>query len=297
MTQPTAYGSPLVTGEAVALEIRTAGIGSRGIAVVIDFAVQFAAFFVLAFFIAAVGATADSAAGLTIVLVFYVLVVLGYPVALESLWQGRTLGKAAMGLRVVRDDGGPIRFRHAFVRGLVGVVIERPGALFGLPALFCMLFNQRSKRLGDLAAGTVVVQDRVPAHVGDPVSMPPWLSGWAQSLDLARIDDAIAMRVRQFLSRAQQLAPGVREQMGAQLANEVAARTSLPPQGTPAWAYLAAVLAERRRRELLRSPPPAVAPPRPLPPPPAPPSTPAPPPPAAAPSEDDEPRGGFAPPR
>lgn len=251
MTNAPRYGEPLVTGEAVAVEIRTAGIGSRAVAVVIDFAVQFALLLLLIFFVDRLGSSMDSAGAITFLLISYVLLVLGYPVGFETLWRGRTPGKAALGLRVTRDDGGPIRFRHAFVRGLVGVVVERPGFFF-LPALLCMLINSRSKRLGDLAAGTVVVQERVPARVASPTQMPPPLAGWAATLDLTGIDDRLAWEVRQFLSRAAQLRPAVRDQMAARLVAEVATRTSPPPPGAPGWAYLSAVLAERRRRELER---------------------------------------------
>jgi hypothetical protein len=208
-----------------------------------------------------------------------------------------------MGLRVVRDDGGPIRFRHAFVRGLVGVVVDRPGLSIGLLALVPMLFGARSKRLGDLAAGTLVVQERVPSRVGAPAEMPPALAGWAAALDLSRVDDALALQTRQFLGRSPQLAAWTREQMGSALVQEVVRRTAAPPPaGVPGWAYLTAVLAERRRRELLRldagpawPPPTAAASPPPAPPASVPPATaqPSGPPPVATPTT---PPGPFAPP-
>ena len=252
MTHPPAYDEQLVTGEAVALNIRTAGIGSRGVAVALDFMLQIGIGLLLVWLVENLGASMDSAAAITMVLVAYVVLVLGYPVGFETLWRGRTPGKAALGLRVVRDDGGPIRFRHAFVRGLVGVVLERPGALFFLPALVCMLVNKRSKRLGDLAGGTVVMQERVPSKVAAPPPMPPALASWAATLDLTRVDDRLAHEVRQFLARAGQLAPSVRDAMAAQLVAETASRTAPPPAGVPEWAYLSAVLAERRRRDLER---------------------------------------------
>ena len=58
-----------------------------------------------------------------------VLVFAGYPILMEWLTRGRTLGKIWLGLRVVRDDGGPIGFRQALVRGLAGLLIEKPGLL------------------------------------------------------------------------------------------------------------------------------------------------------------------------
>lgn len=264
MTHSTAYGEPIVTGEAVAVALRPAGIGSRGIALVIDQATQLALLLLLLWAAASIGETADTAAAAALVLSLFVGVTLGYPVGFETLWRGRTPGKAAMGLRVVRDDGGPIRFRQAFVRGLVGVVIDRPGLSGGLLALVPMLATARSKRLGDLAAGTLVVQERVPAKIPPPPQMPPPLAGWAAGLDLTQVTDDLALELRHFLARAGQLAPWARDEMGHRLQQELLARTGPPPANTPAWAYFAAVLAERRRREIERltpaarvTPPPA----------------------------------------
>jgi uncharacterized RDD family membrane protein YckC len=144
VTQSTAYGEPIVTGEAVAVALRPAGIGSRGIALVIDQAAQLALLLLLVWAATSIGETADTAAAAALILSLFVGVILGYPVGFEALWRGRTPGKAAMGLRVVRDDGGPIRFRHAFVRGLVGVVVDRPGLSVGLLALVPMLATARS---------------------------------------------------------------------------------------------------------------------------------------------------------
>ena len=82
------------------------------------------------------------------------------PTTLETLTRGQSLGKLALGLRTVRDDAGPISFQHAFVRALVGVV--EIWVFTGVPAFFCALVTPRGKRLGDFAAGTYVVRERVP---------------------------------------------------------------------------------------------------------------------------------------
>jgi uncharacterized RDD family membrane protein YckC len=242
--------SQIVTGEVVALDIRVARLGSRGVATLLDLVVQITIFVGLISVLTAADLRLDEAAVAAVALLLYVLVFLGYPVGLESLWRGKTLGKAAMGLRVVRDDGGPIRFRHALVRGLVGVFLERPGMTFGIAAIVSSLVSAHSKRLGDLAAGTVVVQERVPVRYSQGIPMPPPLIPWAQSLDLSRLPDDLALAVRQFLDRAPQLKPAAREQVGHSLTSAVlAAVTPAPPSGTPGWAILSAVLAERRRRE------------------------------------------------
>jgi hypothetical protein len=152
----------------------------------------------------------------------------------------------------VRDDGGPIRFRHALVRGLVGVVVDRPGISSGLLALIPMLATKRSKRLGDLAAGTVVVQDRVPSRVAPAAVVPSELAGWAGGLDLTGVNDALALDIRHFLARAAQLTPAIRDEMGNRLLGQVGALVGPLPSGMPAGLYLQAVLAERTRRETLR---------------------------------------------
>jgi uncharacterized RDD family membrane protein YckC len=255
--------SDVVTGEAVALDLRTAELPSRIVAAIIDFFVMLASVNVLAI---ALGDSLSSpgidqalAAALSIILV--VAVFLGYPVVFETLSRGRTLGKMAMGLRVVRDDGGPITLRHAMVRGLVGLTLERPGLFllgFG-PAVgmvVCMC-SSRGKRIGDMAAGTMVLQERVSLPPPWMPVMPPPLAAWATTVDLTGLDDSLALPVRQFLGRTGELDPVARETLGQLLAREVGERTTPgPPPGTPGWAYLFAVVAERRRREQLRAGPP-----------------------------------------
>jgi uncharacterized RDD family membrane protein YckC len=252
VTEQPLYGGPIVTGEAVAVELRPAGIGSRGVALIVDLVIQVALGVLLVLVATGIGGTLESAAAQAVFLTAFVAIVLGYPVGLETFWRGRTVGKLVMGLRVTRDDGGPIRFRHAFVRGLVGVIIDRPGISAGLLALVPMLFSARSKRLGDMAAGTIVVQERVPAKVAPPPAMPPQLAAWAAGLDLSRVTDDLALEIRHFLARAGQLAPWARDEMGARLLAELSKRTPAPPAGTPPWVYFSAVLAERRSREIQR---------------------------------------------
>jgi uncharacterized RDD family membrane protein YckC len=236
----------IVTGEAVAVDLRFASIGSRALAALID--IVFVTLLELAALIPLIFGAGNSDALAATVLVAVVGVALGYPVGFETLWRGRTPGKAIMGLRVVRDDGGPIRFRHALVRGLLGVVVEKPGFSYGLLALIPMIFTSRSKRLGDLFAGTIVLQERVPGRIAPPAAMPPALAGWAAGLDLAAVDDWLAMRLRQFLSRAGQLTPAARDGLERQLADEIVAKVGPAPPGAPAWALISAILAERRRR-------------------------------------------------
>lgn len=240
----------LVTGEAVAVDLPTAGIASRGLAAIVDLFTMYAALLLVTLLIAALGSSTDPATWVTVLLVAYVGVLLGYPVGMETLWRGRTLGKALMGLRVVRDDGGPIRFRHAFVRGLLGLFFERPGITVGLAALLPMLFTRSSKRCGDLLAGTIVVRDRVAVRMDRPVVMPAPLASWASALDLSGVSDELSGRARAYLARAASLSPGARQGFESALAGEITALVGPPPSDAPSWAVIAAVVAERRERAL-----------------------------------------------
>jgi len=253
----------LVSGEAVELDIRVARAGSRVPALLIDIVVQLILFYalmvvstVLLFLLSAL-LLPDAVLFGGVVTVNVVVVLIGYPAALETLTRGRTVGKLAMGLRVVRDDGGPIRFRQAMTRALVGATLEWPGLILPpltwVASLWTMIANPHGKRLGDLAAGTIVIHERTPAGWGWVPVMPPHLVGWARTLDLAGLDDDLALAVRHFLARNRQLKEPARSRLGFALAQQVAAVPNPPaPPGTPGWAYLAAVLAERHRRSSAR---------------------------------------------
>lgn len=239
----------LVTGEAVVLDLRLAGVPSRVLAAIVDVTVQGLALVALTLPLGAVLAGGSSAAGAGVMILVTVIVMLGYPVLMETLVAGRTLGKMALGLRVVRDDGGPIGFRHAITRGLIGLFVEKPGFTWGAAGLITALLNDKGKRLGDLAAGTVVVQERVVHQRGDDVVMPPPLAAWASTLDLARLPDDLAESARSYLGRYSSLTPASQAEHGTRIASAIAAVVlPPPPAGIPAWAYLSAVLAERRRR-------------------------------------------------
>jgi uncharacterized RDD family membrane protein YckC len=243
----------LVTGDAVVLELRLARLASRGLGFAIDLLIQFAVLALCALLVSLAGVH-DAALAAAILLSLLVLVRVGYPVLFETLSRGRTPGKAAFGLRVVRDDGGPIRFRHALARGLAGAVVDfGPVAAWSVVALTVSLCSAKSKRVGDFLAGTVVIQERTPVTGAPDIAMPPALATWAAQLDLSGLRDDLALAVRQYLARYPDLRPDVRDTLGYQLVQEVAGHigAGLPP-GVPPWAYLMAVLAERRNR--VRSP-------------------------------------------
>ncbi|MGW0149553.1 RDD family protein [Streptomyces sp. NPDC003333] len=245
--------SELVTGEAVALELRPAKLPSRALAVLLDLVVAVVAYIVVTIGVVAATASLDEAAQAALSVGLFVLLLVGGPIAVETLSHGRSLGKLACGLRVVRDDGGPIRFRHALVRGLIGVIEIL--LTLGVVAVIASLVSARGRRLGDVFAGTLVVRERVPAApTGFVPPPPPWLAGRFSALDLSAVPDGLWLSVRQYLTRMQTLDPQVGWSMAQRLATEVAGRTGAPvPPGVPPAAYLAAVLHERQTREARRA--------------------------------------------
>lgn len=241
----------LVTGEAVALDLRPASFASRALAILLDLLIIVVLAWFVGFLVISLAFTLDEAAGTALLLVTSVSILVGLPVTVETLTRGRSLGKLAAGLRVVRDDGGPIRFRHALIRGLLGVLEFYIS--YGSIPLIVSLANKRGKRVGDLLAGTYVVRVRGGQPLPPPVGMPPELAAWALRSDIGRMPDRLAMAVRQFLARAEALHPTSRQRLGVGLATQVARYVAPPPPGgVYPERFLAAVMAERRRRDLDR---------------------------------------------
>jgi uncharacterized RDD family membrane protein YckC len=248
-----ASGGQIVTGEAVALDLQPATFASRAVSGVLDLMVQGVGLVVVLYVGSKVAFGLDDAAGAALILLSTVAVVVGYPLVMETLTRGRTLGKMAMGLRTVRDDGGPIRFRHALVRGAIGMVEIL--MTFGVVACIASLVSARGRRLGDVFAGTLVVRERIPVGGTGSVPLPPpWLAGRFSGLDLSAVPDALWLAVRQYLTRMGQLDPRVSWGMAERLAGDLAARTGTRvPQDLPPAVFLAAVAQERRAREARRT--------------------------------------------
>jgi uncharacterized RDD family membrane protein YckC len=254
MTSPefaTLTTDDLVTGEAVALDLPPAAVGSRMVSGLID-VITTVVLLILVIVIAALAswnadeALADVALIGTIVVVFVVV-----PTTVETLTRGKSLGKRILGLRTVRDDAGPISFQHAFIRALVGFV--EIYLLGGSPAFLSALVSARGKRLGDYAAGTYVVRERVKLRLAQPAAMPPHLATWADGADMGSLPTGLMLAVRQFLGRLPTIDPGSRASIGGRLADEVKKYVApAPPPGTTAEDFLAAVISSRRQRDLAR---------------------------------------------
>lgn len=241
----------LVTGEAVALDLPPAGVGVRMVSGLIDVVVTLVLLLAVVLLSFVVTIQTDGALLWVAWIGSLMSVFLIFPTALETLSRGKSLGKLAMGLRTVRDDAGPISFQHAFVRALVGFV--EIYAFFGTPAFFSALISSRGKRLGDYAAGTYIVRERVSLHLPPPPQMPLQLARWAAGADIASLPTGLAVAIRQFLGRSHQIDPGARHTLGAELAQEARQYVApAPPVGTPPEAFLAAVIAARRDRDHAR---------------------------------------------
>ena len=246
-SQVQAQGVRVVTPEAVVLDVRTAGLGSRSIARVLDGLIQGAALFVV--FLASVFIAAGrGVSGLIVALVLFTVILIGYPIAWETLWRGRTPGKAALGLRVVTKEGAPIRFRHAVVRGVLGL-----GEVTMLPVIgvLALLVSKNEQRLGDMAAGTIVIRERATGPRSAPVVFypPPGWEGYVDTLDVGGMTAAEYETVRAFLLRAAAMAPAPRYQLAVRLAGPLASRLHQPvPSSAGPDLWLACVAAAYQRR-------------------------------------------------
>jgi uncharacterized RDD family membrane protein YckC len=255
----------VVTPEAVPLELETATIGSRLLAVMIDWTIQGSTLIALVAGLGALaGATnANVGAGVAVALFFLLsfLVLWGYPTAMETLWRGRSIGKAVFGLRVVTVEGAPVRFRHAAIRATLGLVDFLLTS--GAAAVICMLLTSRSQRLGDLVAGTVVLRERtgLRAPVAVEFRVPPGLESYAHALDVARLTPDDYRAARTFLLRAPSLAPAVRYDLAVRVADPVSRRVRPPPPvGVPPEMFLLCVAAVYQHRQVGARPVPAHAP-------------------------------------
>lgn len=250
---PQAYRSyaseEAVTGEGVALELPVANLGARLVSGLIDVVANVLLFIGVMWVVGGLVSSQSSAVGSAGFIVASVAVFVGVPATCESLTRGRTLGKLVMGLRVVRDDGGPVSSRHALTRALVGWV--EVYLSMGVAALIAGLANSRVKRLGDLTAGSYVISERTKLVLPPAPTLPPELADWAATADIAALDQGLSVALRQFLPRAHTLLPAARAEVGTQLLSRVMLRVSpMPPPGHHPETVLQAVAAERYRREL-----------------------------------------------
>ena len=237
----------LMTGEAVGLDVRPTSFVLRAAGAIIDWMASISLFLLLLFGIGfATNATGDQALSTALTVASLVVAIVVMPISVEVLTRGRSLGRLAVGARIVRDDGGAAQFRHAFIRALTGVV--EIYMTFGGLATLVALLSPRSKRLGDLLAGTYSQHERVPRIVEPVYGVPAQLVTWAATADVARLPDRLSRRIAQFLHQADAMTPVARAGIAAELAAEASPFVSPLPAAHPEL-FLAAVAAVRRDRD------------------------------------------------
>ncbi|GAA5039141.1 RDD family protein [Microbacterium fluvii] len=238
----------VLTGEAVALDVQPLGFFLRALGAVIDFLIAVA---VLVLFVVVATSLGGSVQGgdvmpiLTIAVI--VLVTVALPTVVETTTRGRSIGRLAVGGRIVRTDGGAAGFRQAFIRALVGVF--EIWFTLGAVAALVGAFTPRSQRLGDLLAGTYSERTRTPPLPPPAPDAPPALNAWAAGADVARLPDALSRRVSQFVRNAHAMEPSARARLAASLCAETAPHVSPVPPVDPET-FLRGVAAVRRDREL-----------------------------------------------
>lgn len=239
----------LVTPEAVVLGLPVASVGSRGLGLVIDLLIQGTVLVALTF-AASAAAVFEGGWVATVVFLFVVFGVLFvYPVAFETFWRGRTPGKAALGLRVVTVEAAPVGFRHAAIRAALGLMDFY--ATSGGAAVISALFTRRAQRLGDLAAGTLVIREgrgrrRITAM---RFVAPPGAERYVEQLDVSALDEDDYLAIRSVLVRARHLAPATAQPLaGAALAAVGPRVTPAPPPGMPPLAALTCLAAAYQQR-------------------------------------------------
>lgn len=247
MSTPIDTADEVLSGEAVAIDVQPLGFFMRALGALIDMIVSWVLFLLflwLRMWLLATGiidGSIDGILGVTAMVVCFVVV----PITVELALRGRSLGKLAVGGRIVRLDGGAAGFRHAFIRALVGVL--EIYMTFGAIAILAGAFTARSQRLGDLVAGTYSQRVRTPKLAELAPVMPPALAGWAQIADVARMPDRLARRISQFLQHAERMSPPARARIAGELVTESAPFVSPQPVAHPEQVLIAITVLRRER--------------------------------------------------
>jgi uncharacterized RDD family membrane protein YckC len=222
------------TPEQVALELPVAGIGSRFLAIAIDTILQVALALVVILVVTVSGLGLRPLARLTaswqsfapaLIILAIFCIYWGYFAVFEIAWRGQTPGKRAAKIRVIRDTGRPIDAWAAIIRNLLRAIDIIPG-VYGV-GLIAMILNRHSRRLGDFAAGTVVVHDRRPDELVAPWS--PSTPAAAAHPDAARLTDAEVVLIETYLARRLDYDPAAGQAAAEQIVARIARLTGLAP--------------------------------------------------------------------
>lgn len=233
----------IATPEGLTLDLVLAGLGSRFIARLLDSLIQLLIILAL---IAGVGLTSPPGFVRASVAVLLFLVVFLYDVPFEVLGNGRTVGKRAAGIRVVGPLGEPVGFLASSIRTIMRIIDFLP--FFYATGAVTIVSNARDQRLGDIAAGTLVVRDRFPG-LGDrrvaPITVPAAaVAAW----DVSALGPDDVATIRHFLDRRLSLRPYVRAYFGNALAHQLAPKVAGAPYGVhPEYLLEGIVIAKQVR--------------------------------------------------
>lgn len=247
------------TPENIEFAYDIAGIGSRFLAAIIDTLLIGIAELLVAFLIGVlisavqledrISAAGSILAALGSLLAFAIL--WGYYLIFELVWNGQSPGKRAIGLRVVREGGHPITFISSAIRNLIRAIDFLP-AFYGI-GVIVMFVDRRARRLGDLAAGTLVVKERRAVTLesltapGAEAALPSAGASDRQPTlpNVHLIDERDYHLIQEFLRRRDELGPAARSRLAGQLAGGLQERLGLP-RGGDAERFLQYVAAEYR---------------------------------------------------
>lgn len=196
----------IITPSNFEVEYYLAGAGARLGAFLIDFAVQIALIAVAALLVllgfdrGIFGNETPSGVALGVVLVVAFAVWFGYFVAMELATRGQSVGKKLLGLRVLRQNGAPLDFWASLVRGLLRASLD-----IVYVGLFVILFSSRHSRLGDLAAGTIVVIERTGGTFSLAKESPEWPDFLPDKFSLTAEEIAIT---EEWLARRHEMSDG-----------------------------------------------------------------------------------------
>lgn len=233
----------IATPEGIELELILAGVGSRFAATLLDIVVQLGAIFALAIVLGPLGNNGFVIAGY---LVAVFLIIFAYDIALETWNRGRSVGKLAAGLRVVRVGGEAEGFLTAAVRNFLRIVDFLPA--FYVVGVTSILATSRNQRLGDLAAGTLVVRERPPAVTPPAPYFPAPAAAPYLEWDVSAVSADDAATLRQFLERRLSLSPGARAHLATDLAARVRPKVVGAPDGWHPESFLEGVVAAKTAR-------------------------------------------------
>ena len=235
----------IATPEGVDVELTLAGIGSRFIAAFLDLLIQGSVLLAAAFALGVLGNDNAGGLGVAAYSIIFFLVFFGYDVLFEVRSRGRTPGKRWTGLRVVLSGGRPITFVPSCVRNVMRVIDILP-PIYGI-GMLSIFVTPRNQRLGDLAAGTLVVRDR-PGGLRSGPEEVALASRRVEGWDVSSVSAQDIGTVRQFLGRRSGLESGARAELAGDLARRLRPRVAGAPEGLAAEEFLERLAAAKADR-------------------------------------------------